>query len=62
VPLLKEEAVRVVGCDALPEVAVAVPVDGKLTLPRKVEAPCTSNVDEGALVLIPTFAVAPDPD
>ena len=59
--LLKADAVSVVGCELVPAVLVAVPVAGKLKLPRTVAAPLTSNVVAGVAVLSPTFALEPLP-
>ncbi len=59
---MNAEAMNVVGCEFFPEVAVAVPVAGKLKLPRTVSAPFTSSVVDGVIVLMPTFAVALLPD
>jgi hypothetical protein len=62
VVLLKADAVSVLGCEFFPPLAVAVPVAGKLRLPRTVALPFTSSVLAGVLVLMPIFAVLPDPD
>jgi hypothetical protein len=42
--------------------AVAVPIAGKLSVPRIVLVPFTSKVVAGAVVLTPIFAVLPVPD
>ena len=59
--LLKAEAARFSGCEFLPAVAVAVPFDGRLNVPRIVPPPFTSSVEAGVIVLIPIFAVFPVP-
>ena len=43
-------------------VAVAVPVAGRLSVPRIVPEPLTSSVVAGVVVLMPIFAVVPVPD
>ena len=60
--LLKLEAASFSGCEPNPLEAVADPVAGSDKIPRTVSAPFTSSVVAGVAVLIPTFAVAPDPD
>jgi hypothetical protein len=62
VPLLKAEAARSMGSEFAPLVAVATPALGRLSKPRIVLPPLTSSVAAGFVVLIPTFAVLPDPD
>jgi hypothetical protein len=61
-PLLNTEATIKSACEFFPPVDVAVPVEGKLKVPRTVAAPLTSSVDPGVVVPMPTFAVAPVPD
>jgi hypothetical protein len=60
--LLNAEADKSSGWESKPLLAVAVPVAGKLRVPRKVEAPLTSSVVAGVVVLIPILAVFPLPD
>jgi hypothetical protein len=60
--LLNAEAVRLKGWEFFPAVAVALPVEGRLNVPRMVPAPFTSNVVVGVVVLMPIRAVAPLPD
>lgn len=60
--LLKAEAARFSGCEFLPAVAVALPVLGRLRVPRMVAPPLTSKVEAGVAVLIPIFAALPVPD
>ena len=60
--LLNAEAERFSGCEFFPAVAVAVPFEGSVKVPRTVAPPLTSSVVEGVFVLMPTLAVVPDPD
>src|ERR1043166_2932757 len=62
VPPLNEEAVCSDTCEFLPPVAVAVPVAGRLNVPRIVPLPFTSRVLIGVLVFTPIFAELPVPD
>ena len=58
--LLKAEAARFSGWELAPLVAVAVPVAGKLSMPRIVPAPFTSSVVAGVIVLMPILNVRLD--
>lgn len=60
--LLYADAVRFSGCEFLPAVAVAVPVAGKVRMPRTVLPPFMSSVVVGVAVLMPILAVLPVPD
>jgi hypothetical protein len=62
VELLNEEATSVCGSEFFPPVAVAVPVAGRLSVPRTVLPPLMSSVEAGVVVLIPILAVLPEPD
>src|SRR5215471_15250481 len=59
--LLKAEACKLAGCEFLPADDVAVPVAGRLRVPRTVPAPLTSSVEAGVVVFKPTLAVLPVP-
>src|SRR5271170_6037240 len=60
--LLTAEACRLTGCEFFPAAAVAVPVVGKLSVPRMVAPPFTSRVEAGDVVPMPIFAELPEPD
>ena len=62
VALLKTDADKISGSEFSPAVAVALPIDGKVSAPRMVPPPATSSVLAGVVVLIPILAVLPEPD
>src|SRR5579864_9488532 len=65
--LLNEDAAKFSGCELVPFVAVAGPVDGRVSVPvtevapRIVAPPFTSSVVAGVVVPMPIFAVVPAP-
>src|SRR5579864_1878745 len=61
VELLNDEATKFSSCEFLPVTAVAAPDAGSVKGPRTAAEPCTSSVTPGVAVLIPIFAVAPEP-
>ena len=60
--LLNAEATKFCACDAFPELAVAVPVAAEFSRPCRLVDPLMSSAAIGVVVLIPIFAVPPEPD